>query len=210
MNPPRWRRPLLTVIFIAACAIFGWFGGDWLADERPQGTTVPSASQLESSSALDNGYEPYRTPNFLSVAGFAFSNYPISGSLSTKRMPVDWNLKRNRPFRQFRTIVNMRFEDGRSSFAGHYTFVRIPCGTQCGYFWMADLANGRLYESLTGEPVWADYVISKVDSRLVVFTGHDMFADLCRWAIYEWVETSKRFIPLKRGTTFGDCLNFRG
>jgi hypothetical protein len=61
-----------------------------------------------------------------------------------KGKPVEPNLATHKDARMYRTVLKQQSKKG-PNFAGHYTIVRIGCGTSCAKIAVVDAKTGHVY-----------------------------------------------------------------
>lgn len=134
-----------------------------------------------------------------------FTGVPASPQFVPNQMP-DANPK-------FRQAVKLLVEAG-PNFAGHFTLLRLSCGTSCAYnMAIVDDRNGRIYRKMpfvtlytggyTSSGEFKDYggIQYRADSRLLIIEGCidcESFHDLPTRTYYEW--TGNSFREIKRVT----------
>jgi hypothetical protein len=79
----------------------------------------------------------------------------------------------------YRTVIRNGMRDG-SNFNGKYSIIGIGCGTECGFFKVADVTTGRVTEfPLGGEDYGTLHLYYRLDSSLVIAAWHDYDGGHC-------------------------------
>jgi len=105
----------------------------------------------------------------------SFEDYPAASPFTGK--PADANIESHPAARRYRTALRRASSRG-PDFAGHFSFVRIGCGSSCNQFAVIDVQDGTVFfprglqmaqwAGWWHEPAGPDYRLS---SRLLVVGG---------------------------------------
>lgn len=136
--------------------------------------------------------ESFQEEQKLSPSVPDFEMYPVSGSITTLKVPLDFSS--NPLAREYKTAISEAYK-GSVTFAGHYIVVSWGCGTACIDGAIADVRDGKVYplpRSPQGEPVFT-YINVQPGSTLLItkFSGvPDVPAQTNYW---DWNEKTKCF-----------------
>jgi hypothetical protein len=128
----------------------------------------------------------------------SFGEYEVAEKPPTTVLPAD--LGSHPRAKRYRTLL--RQSDRESpNFAGHFTIVKIGCGTSCALLAVVDRENGRVFfPAEFGALHWSmsdreDYgFLFKLNSRLIRACGDPAEAGKPACRFYEWTGDSARVV----------------
>jgi len=92
---------------------------------------------------------------YLSIMILGLSSKAVSAQSATSNLPMNRVYQgkivfpdfkgRDKEFSNYRTRITEEMKTG-PNFAGHYAIVIIGCGTACKFAFVADIANGKVYD----------------------------------------------------------------